>query len=301
MPGTNDVFSLTVISSNATCVGYTAPLASDRGFPWWAGLILGLGLAFILCMAAAGLLLWLRRRKRRRADATAAKTLPQHSMQTVINPMQLASPFNVGPLARTGMGVPDDSAIIVPPKFTSAPGDGNSGKPPLERQGMASAPQHVYKANMKINAMPMSGAVLPGSNPEDGQGGQRSSGYDKTSASSSIGSQRMGKSSAGAPAVDVPELFRQRSHMPLDEVSTYKIVTVNANRQMVVAARSSSQGTSQQPRLPSHPEASAAVEKTVLDDELHQVDGPDEMQTWMLLEVSAFQSVRYHCRLRATY
>lgn len=218
MPGTNDLFNLTVIDSNATCVVYTAPLASDRGFPWWAGLILGLGLAIILCMAAAGLLLWLRRQKRRRADATAAKMLPQHSMQTVTNPMQLASPFNVGPPARTGMGVPDDSAMIVPPKFTSAPGDGHSGKPPVERQGTASAPPHVYEANMKINAMPMSGAVLPCSNPEDGQEGQRSSGYDKTSASSSVGSQRMGRSSAGAPAVAVQELFRQRSHMPLDEV-----------------------------------------------------------------------------------
>lgn len=85
------------------------------------------------------------------------------------------------------------------------------------------------------------------------------------------------------------------------QVSTYKIVTVNATRQMVDAARSSSQNTSQQPRLASHPEDSATVEEAVLDDELHQVDGPDEMQTWMLLEVSAFQPVRYHCRLHATY
>ncbi|KAL3133428.1 hypothetical protein ABBQ38_007295 [Trebouxia sp. C0009 RCD-2024] len=351
MPGTNDLFNLTVIDSNATCVVYTAPPASARGFPWWAGLILGLGLAIILCMAAAGLLLWLRRRKRRRADATAAKALPQHTLQTVTNPMQLASPFNVGPSTRTGQ-VPDDSAMIVP-KFSSAPGDGNSGKPPLERQATASAPPDVYEANMKINAMPMSGAVLPGRNPEDGQEGQRSSGYDKTSASSSIGSQRLGRSSAGAPAVAVPELFRQRSHMPLDEVelgpllgrgaygrvfkgrwkgalvavkvidhrikgngnsvdiqreailstsvvhpnvvSTYKIVTVNATRQMVDDARSSSQGTSQQPRLTSHPEGSATVQDTALDDELHQVDGPDEMQTWMLLEYCDRGSMEKAC------
>ena len=209
LPGADDSFNLTVIDSNATCVAYK-PLTSARGFPWWAGLI--------LCMAAAGLLLGLRRRKRRRADATVGKTLPQHSLGMVTNPMQLASPFNVGGPPRTGMQVPDDSAMIVPPKFTSAPGEGDSGKSPLERQGTASAPPHVYEANMKINAMPMSGALVPGSSAEDGQECQRNSANDKTSASSSIASQRMGRSSAGAPAVVVPELFRQRSHMPLDEV-----------------------------------------------------------------------------------
>lgn len=72
------------------------------------------------------------------------------------------------------------------------------------------------------------------------------------------------------------------------QVSTYKIVTVNATRQMVDMAGSSSQGTSQQPRLTSHPEDSATVEETDPDNELHQLDDQsrDEMQTWMLLEVS---------------
>lgn len=219
MPGTTDAFNLTVVNSNATCVVYIPPPASASGFPWWAGLILGLGLAILLCLAVCGLLLWLRRRKRRRTDANTSKTLPQQSLGTVTNPMQLASPFNVGAPPRTGMGVPDDSAMIVP-KFTSAPGDGNSGKPPLQRQGTASAPPDIYEANMKINAMPMSGAVLPGTagSYPDSLEGQRSSGNEKTSASSSHASQRMGRPSAGAPAVVVPELFRQRSHMPLDEV-----------------------------------------------------------------------------------
>ena len=69
------------------------------------------------------------------------------------------------------------------------------------------------------------------------------------------------------------------------QVSTYKIVTVNATRQMAELGRANSQGNSQKQRLTSHPEDSATMED--MDDELHQVDGQglDEMQTWMLLEV----------------
>ena len=218
--GTSDSFNLTVINSTATCSVYTAP-SSGRSFPWWAGLILGLGLALILGTAACCLLLWLWRRKRRWADANASKTLPQHSMDTVSNPMHLASPFNVGGSPGSGMGVPDDSAMIVP-KFTSAPGDASS-KPPLQlqRQGTASAPPDVYEANMKINAMAMPGDMPPESSGSDPDRYRRqSSGNEKTSAasaSSSVMSQR-GRTSAGAPVGAVPELFRQRSHMPLDEV-----------------------------------------------------------------------------------
>ena len=219
--GTADTFNLTVINSTATCTVYTAPAAAGKSFPWWAGLILGLGLALILCSAAGGLLLWLRQRKRRKADANASKTLPQHSMETVSNPIHLASPFNVGSSPGSAMGVPDDSAMIVP-KFTSAPGDASS-KPPLQlqRQGTASAPPDIYEANMKINSTAMPGAMQPASSSSDPDNYRRqSSGNEKTSAasaSSSILSQR-GKNSAGAPAGSVPELFRQRSHMPLDEV-----------------------------------------------------------------------------------
>lgn len=219
--GTVNTFNLTVINSTATCTVYTAPAASGKSFPWWAGLILGLGLALILCMAVCGLLLWLRRRKRHRADANARKTAAQHSTETVSNPLHLAGPFNVGAPLGSGMGVTDDSAMIVP-KFTSAPGDASS-KPPLQlqRQQTASAPPDIYEANMKINATPMPGLMQQGSNGSDPDNYRRqSSGNEKTSAasaSSSIISQRC-RNSAGAPVGSVPELFRQRSHMPLDEV-----------------------------------------------------------------------------------
>ena len=119
------------------------------------------------------------------------------------------------------MGGQDDSAMIVP-KFSSAPGDA-SCKPPLQlqRQGTASAPPDIYEANMKINAMPMPGVVQAGCSGSDPDNYRRqSSGNEKTSAasaSSSMMSQR-GRNSAGAPAGALPELFRQRSHMPLDEV-----------------------------------------------------------------------------------
>lgn len=224
-PGTNDNFNLTVINSTATCVLYTAPPSSGKSFPWWAGLILGLGLAIILCIAACGLLLCLRRRRRRRQAANTSKAQAQGN-QLVTNPMQLASPFNVGGPPNSGLGGPDDSAMIVP-KFSSAPEEGN-GKTALglERQGTTSAPPDVYEANSKINAIPVPGAMMSpgssGSHPNDSRGFRReSSGNERNnsaaSASSSLASQR-GRNSAGAPAGSVPELFRQRSHMPLDEV-----------------------------------------------------------------------------------
>lgn len=73
------------------------------------------------------------------------------------------------------------------------------------------------------------------------------------------------------------------------QVSTYKIVTVNATRQlsdMGNPGQPNSRATTVQPRLTSHPEDSATVEPAVADDEHHQKHGKDEMQTWMLLEAS---------------
>ena len=79
--------------------------------------------------------------------------------------------------------------------------------------------------------------------------------------------------------------------MLLLQVSTYKIVSVNATQQTSDLGRSSypnSRATTVQPRLTSHPEDSATVEHAELDDELYQQDShrKDEMQTWMLLEAS---------------
>ena len=235
LAGPNDGFNMTVVNSTATCVVYTAPPSSGKSFPWWAGLILGLGLAIILCTAACCLLLCLHRRKRRRQAAGLTKALPQGNqldMQSVANPMQLASPFNIGPPPKPGLGHQDDSAMMVP-KFSSAPGEGIP-KPALglQRQGSTSAPPDVYEANMSNNAthapvLPSpgsSGSNPGGSNASDSRNLYRreSSGNDRNnsaaSASSSLASQCLGRSSGGAPAGSVPELFRQRSHMPLDEV-----------------------------------------------------------------------------------
>lgn len=79
--------------------------------------------------------------------------------------------------------------------------------------------------------------------------------------------------------------------MLLLQVSTYKIVTVNATRQTAdlgPSTSSNSRATTVQPRLTAHPEDSATVEHAELDDEPHLQDGQgkDEMQTWMLLEAS---------------
>ena len=76
------------------------------------------------------------------------------------------------------------------------------------------------------------------------------------------------------------------------QVSTYKIVTVNATRHKSDQGHSShpnSRATTVQPRLTPHPEDSATVEHAELHDELHERDrqSKDEMQTWMLLEVSS--------------
>lgn len=75
------------------------------------------------------------------------------------------------------------------------------------------------------------------------------------------------------------------------QVSTYKIVTVNATRQtsdLGTSTQPNSRATTVQPRLMSHPEDSATVEHAELDNELEQQgdQGKDEMQTWMLLEAS---------------
>lgn len=76
----------------------------------------------------------------------------------------------------------------------------------------------------------------------------------------------------------------------VQQVSTYKIVTVNASRH-TSDPMGSNVGSRQMPmgsRLTSHPEHSATIEQEIYDEELHSpVDNAkDEMQTWMLLEVS---------------
>ncbi len=78
---------------------------------------------------------------------------------------------------------------------------------------------------------------------------------------------------------------------PASQVSTYKIVTVNASRQTSdhpSGIGSSSRQVTSGHRLTSHPENSAIIEQEILDEELHSPNdnAKDEMQTWMLLEVS---------------
>ncbi|KAA6425511.1 MAG: kinase [Trebouxia sp. A1-2] len=355
--GTANTFNLTVYSSTATCVVTPAATASGSGFPWWAGLILGLGLAAILALGLCCLFSCLVRRKRRRKAQT--QSLQQgslHGMQESVNPVQAVSPFSV--IAANGHK-PDDSAMI--PKFSSAPEEGNI-KPALglARAGTSSAPPDVYEANMLINASnalslpPINmSAASEGSSYSGDLHRRQSSGNEKTSAASaaSTASQRNFRASAGASAASVPELFRQRSQMPLDEVelgpllgrgaygrvfkgrwkgalvavkvidhrvkgngnavdiqretilstsvvhpnvvSTYKIVTVNASRQM----SDQSGGIGSGGRLTSHPENSATIEQEILDEELHSPDSnaKDEMQTWMLLEYCDRGSMEKAC------
>ena len=224
--GTATTFNLTVSSSTATCVVTPVATASGSGFPWWAGLILGLGLAAILAMLLCCLVFCLIRRKRRRKAAGPTQSLQQgsaHGMQGSANPVQVVSPFSV--IAANGHKH-DDSAMI--PKFSSAPEEGNF-KPALglARAGTSSAPPDVYEANMLINAS--NTLALPPANMSAASEGssysgdlhrRQSSGNEKTSAASaaSTASQRHFRTSAGASAASVPELFRQRSQMPLDEV-----------------------------------------------------------------------------------
>ncbi len=219
----SSTFNLTITDSTATCV--TTPVATSSGskFPWWAGLLLGLGLALILALALCGCLLWFIKRKLSRKATYATHSLRQgsnHGMQPVANPMQTVSPFNV--VAANGqMQTPDDSAMIVP-KFSSAPEDGvRKSALGLARAGTSSAPPDVYEANMKIGAPANVSSASDTSNGIiSGQNRRQSSGNERNSAASagSNASQRMGRNSAGAAASSVPELFRQRSQMPLDEV-----------------------------------------------------------------------------------
>ena len=219
-------FNLTVNGSTATCVVTPVATASGHEFPWWAGLILGLGLAAILAMVLCCLVFCLIRCKRRRKAAGPSHSLQQgsiHGMQGSVNPVQAVSPFSV--IAANGHK-PDDSAMI--PKFSSAPEEGNI-KPALglARAGTSSAPPDVYEANMLINASntlslaPANfSAASEGSSYSGDPQRRQSSGNEKTSAASatSTASQRHFRASAGASAASVPELFRQRSQMPLDEV-----------------------------------------------------------------------------------
>jgi len=144
-------------------------------------------------------------------------------MQGSVDTVQAVSPFSV--IAATGHK-PDDSAMI--PKFSSAPEEGNI-KPALglARAGTSSAPPDVYEANMLINAsntLSLAPANMSAASEGSSYSGdlhrRQSSGNEKTSAASaaSTASQRQFRASAGASAASVPELFRQRSQMPLDEV-----------------------------------------------------------------------------------
>ena len=71
-------------------------------------------------------------------------------------------------------------------------------------------------------------------------------------------------------------------------MSTYKIVTVNASRQLSDPYASVPRPiTPAGKRLTSHPEDSATIEQEIVDEELQtDPNAKDEMQTWMLLEVS---------------
>ena len=173
----------------------------------------------VLCCLAFCLI----RRKRRKKARGATQSLQQgsvHGMQGSANPVQPVSPFSV--IAANGHKH-DDSAMI--PKFSSAPEEGNI-KPALgfARAGTSSAPPDVYEANMLVNAS--NTLALPPAHMSEGSSysgdlhRRQSSGNEKTSAASvtSTASQRHFRASAGASAASVPELFRQRSQMPLDEV-----------------------------------------------------------------------------------
>ncbi|KAL0035971.1 hypothetical protein WJX77_009876 [Trebouxia sp. C0004] len=227
MTGTAHTFNLTVNGSTATCVETPVATASGSEFPWWAGLILGLGLAAILALVLCCLMFCLIRRKRRRKAGGPTQSLQQgsiHGMQGIANPVQAVSPFSV--IAATGHK-PDDSAMI--PQFRSAPEGGNI-KPALlglAPAGTSSAPPDVYEANMVINAsntLSLAPANMSAASEGSSYSGdihrRQSSGNEKTSAASaaSTASQRQFRASAGASAASVPELFRQRSQMPLDEV-----------------------------------------------------------------------------------
>ncbi len=224
--GTANTFNLTVNGSTATCVVTPVATASGSHFPWWAGLILGLGLAAILALVLCCLVFCLVTRKRRRKAGGPTQPLQQgsiHGMQGSADPVQAVSPFNV--IAATGHK-PDDNAMI--PKFSSAPEEGNI-KPALglARAGTSSAPPDVYEANMLINAsntLSLAPANMSAASEGSSYSGdlhrRQSSGNERTSAASaaSTASQRQFRASAGASAASVPELFRQRSQMPLDEV-----------------------------------------------------------------------------------
>ena len=79
----------------------------------------------------------------------------------------------------------------------------------------------------------------------------------------------------------------------LYQVSTYKVLTIGPSRPTPVIC--SGKGSLQQhirsvPALMSHADTSATAEPDVLDDAMHLLtaNAENEMQTWMLLEVSIY-------------
>ena len=80
-------------------------------------------------------------------------------------------------------------------------------------------------------------------------------------------------------------------------MSIHKIVTVNASRQQSDPFNGGSRQITSGPRLTSHPEDSATIEREIVDEELqNDANAKDEMQTWMLLEVRSGMS---HSNMRA--
>ena len=139
-------------------------------------------------------------------------------LQEAVNPLHEVSPYTVAVSKNSSatMTPPDDSAMINVPKFDSAPETGEI------RAALGSAPAtHITAPPAVYNSRPPLGASSNSRDPEAiiGGGVQRlptSGNEGNASSAGSLRSQRPSRVSGGGTSV--PELFRQRSHMPLDEV-----------------------------------------------------------------------------------
>lgn len=144
---------------------------------------------------------------------------PCFMLQEAVNPLHEASSYAVtssNKLSSATMTPADDSAMINMPKFDSAPETGEI------RASLGSAPAtHVTAPPAVYHSRPPLAASSNSRNPEAivGGGMQRlptSGNEGNASSAGSLRSQRPSRVSGGGATV--PELFRQRSHMPLDEV-----------------------------------------------------------------------------------
>ena len=137
-------------------------------------------------------------------------------LQEVANPLQDVNPYAVS--AGNKMSAADDSAMINVPKFDSAPERGDIkttlGSTPATH---ITAPPAVFHSRPPLGSSSREAEALAGSSlprlPTSGNEGNASSAGSIRSSS-----MRPSRTSAGAGGASVPELFRQRSHMPLDEV-----------------------------------------------------------------------------------